>query len=132
MRSGNLADCLAAAKAQGYVTSANGLAETGELVNIDGYGNRVASTLYGYEKVYFVIGQNKLAPNSDDALWCARNIAGPKNARRKKMNTSCAVKGERCYDRKSPDRICRGLVTLWAPMMDMETEMVLVDEELGY
>ena len=46
----------AAADCQIYITSANGLAETGEIVNIDGAGNRVAATLYGHEKVYFVIG----------------------------------------------------------------------------
>ena len=64
-----------AAQAQVYITSANGLAETGEIINIDGAGNRVASTLYGHQKVYFIIGRNKLAPTYDEALWRARNIA---------------------------------------------------------
>lgn len=114
-----------------YLSSANGLAETGEIINIDGAGNRVASTLFGHEKVYFVIGRNKLAPTYDEALWRARNIAAPKNARRLGRKTPCAVKGDRCYDCKSPERICRGLVTLWAPMTGMETEVILVDEDLG-
>ena len=47
---------------QVYLSSANGLAESGEIVNIDGTGNRVSATLFGHEKVYFVIGRNKLAP----------------------------------------------------------------------
>ena len=114
-----------------YLTSANGLAETGEIVNIDGAGNRVAATLFGHEKVYFVIGRNKLAPTYDEALWRARNIASPKNAQRLGRKTPCAVKGDRCYDCKSPDHICRGLVVLWGPMMGMETEVILVDEDLG-
>ena len=114
-----------------YLSSANGLAETGEIINIDGNGNRVAATLFGHEKVYFVIGRNKLAPTYDEALWRARNIASPKNAQRLGKKTPCAVKGDRCYDCKSPDRICRGLVTLWGPMMGMETEILLVDEDLG-
>ncbi len=114
-----------------YLSSANGLAETGEIVNIDGTGNRVAATLFGHEKVYFVIGRNKLAPTYEEALWRARNIASPKNAQRLGKKTPCAVKGDRCYDCKSPDRICRGLVTLWGPMMGMETEILLVDEDLG-
>ena len=114
-----------------YLSSANGLAETGEIVNIDGNGNRVAATLFGHEKVYFVIGRNKLAPTYEEALWRARNIASPKNAQRLGKKTPCAVKGDRCYDCKSPDRICRGLVTLWGPMMGMETEILLVDEDLG-
>ena len=114
-----------------YICSVNGLAETGELINIDGVGNRVASTLYGHERLIFVIGRNKLAPTYEEALWRARNIASPKNAQRLGKKTPCAVKGDRCYDCKSPDRICRGLVTLWGPMMGMETEILLVDEDLG-
>ena len=121
----------AAVQTQVYLSSANGLAETGEIINIDGGGNRVASTLYGHEKVYLVIGRNKLAPTYDEALWRARNIASPKNAQRLGRKTPCAVKGDRCYDCKSPERICRGLVVLWGPMMGMETEVILVDEDLG-
>ena len=121
----------AAMRTQVYLSSANGLAETGEIINIDGGGNRVASTLYGHEKVYLVIGRNKLAPTYDEALWRARNITGPKNAQRLGRKTPCAVKGDRCYDCKSPERICRGLVVLWAPMLGMETEVILVDEDLG-
>ena len=114
-----------------YLTSVNALAETGELVNIDGAGNRVASTLFGHEKVYFVIGRNKLAPTVDAAVWRARNIASPRNAQRLGRKTPCAVKGDRCYDCRSPERICRGLVTLWGPMMGMEAEVLLIDEDLG-
>ena len=117
--------------AQVYLTSANGLAETGEIVNIDGTGNRVAATLFGHEKVYFVIGRNKLAPTYEEALWRARNIAAPRNAQRLQKKTPCAVKGDRCYDCKSPERICRGLVTLWEPMIGMEAEVILVDQDLG-
>lgn len=120
-----------AAEADVYLTSANGLAQTGEILNIDGAGNRVASTLYGHKKVYFVIGANKLAPTRDEALWRARNIAAPRNAQRLGKKTPCAVKGDKCYDCKSPDRICRGLVELWGPMMGMETEVILIGEDLG-
>ena len=116
---------------QVYLTSVNGLAETGELINIDGAGNRVASTLYGHKKVYFLVGRNKLAPTYDEALWRARNIAAPQNAPRLQKKTPCAVKGDRCYNCKSPERICRGLVVLWGPMMGMEAEVILVDEDLG-
>ena len=120
-----------AAGAQVYVTSVNGLAETGEVINIDGIGNRVASTLYGHEKVYLVAGRNKIAPTYDEALFRARNTAAPKNAQRKQMKTPC-VQGDRCYDCKSPDRICRALTVLWGPMIGMETEVVLIDRDLRY
>ena len=122
----------AAMTAEHYITSVNGLAETGELINIDGTGNRVASTLYGHKKVWFVVGRNKLAPTYEEALWRARNSAAPKNAQRLKRKTPCAVKADHCYDCKSPERICRGLVVLWEAIGSMEMEVVLVDEALGY
>lgn len=121
-----------AAAAEHYLLSANGIAETGEIINIDGAGNRVASMLYGHKKVWIVAGKNKLAPTYDEALWRARNIAAPKNAQRLGRKTPCAVKGERCYDCKSPERICRGLVVQWGAMTGVETEVVLVNENLGY
>ena len=121
-----------AAGAQVYLTSVNGAAETGELINIDGTGNRVASGLFGHEKVYFVVGRNKVAPDYDAALWRARNIAAPKNAQRLGRNTPCAAKGDRCYDCKSPERICRALVVYWEKPGSMDMEVVLVDEDLGY
>ena len=122
-----------AAQAEVYITSANGLAETGEIVNIDGGGNRVSSTLYGHKAVYFVVGANKIAPDFDSALWRARNIAAPKNAQRLGRKTPCAVKGDRCYDCKSPERICGACVTLWKkPKTIPHAEVILIDEELGY
>ena len=114
-----------------YLCSANALAETGEIINIDGNGNRIASTLYGHKKVYFVIGRNKLAPTFDEALWRARNVAAPKRAQQLNRKTPCAVKADRCYDCKSPDRVCRGLAVLWAPIAAFDTEVLLVDEDLG-
>lgn len=126
------ADRTRAAAAQVYITSANGLAETGEIINIDGAGNRVAATLFGHQKVYFIIGRNKLAPSYEEALWRARNIAAPKNAQRMGRKTPCAIKGDRCYDCKSPDRICRGLTVLWEAMLGLDTEVLLVDTELGF
>ena len=118
---------------QVYITSVNGLAETGELINIDGTGNRVASTLYGHKRFYFVVGSTKIAPDYDAALWRARNIASPKNAQRLGMKTPCAAKGDRCYNCQSPDRICRALVVLWEkPRGTEQMEIVLVDEPLGY
>ncbi|MBQ6847515.1 MAG: lactate utilization protein [Clostridia bacterium] len=115
-----------------YVTSANAISEQGQIINIDGRGNRLASTLYGHKKVYFVVGKNKVAENFEKALWRARNIAAPKNAQRLGMKTPCAVKGDKCYDCSSPDRICRGFLTLELPPMGTEVEVVIINEDLGY
>lgn len=115
-----------------YLLSANGIAETGEIINIDGAGNRVASAIYGHKKVWIIAGKNKLAPTYDEALWRARNIAAPKNAQRLHAKTPCAVKADHCYDCKSPGRICRALTVLWGAMMGSDMEVVLVNEDLGY
>ena len=110
----------------------NGLAETGEIVNIDGNCNRVAASMFGPKRVYYVVGINKIAPDFEKALWRARNVAAPKNAQRLGKKTPCAVKADRCYDCKSPERICRGLSVLWRKPTGFEqAEVVLIEEELG-
>ncbi len=121
-----------AATADVYISSVNGIAETGEIINIDGNCNRVSATLYGHQRVYFVVGKNKLAEDFDSALWRARNIAAPLNARRLKRNTPCAVNADRCYNCQSPERICRALCVLWEKPSCGDFEVVLVDETLGY
>ncbi len=115
-----------------YISSVNGIAETGEIINIDGTCNRVASTLFGHEKVYLIVGKNKLAPDYDGALWRARNVSAPKNAQRLKMKTPCAIKADKCYNCKSEARICKALVVFWEKPRGQKMEIVLVNEELGY
>jgi len=121
-----------AREAQIYITSANGVSETGELVNIDGTGNRVAQTLYGPEKVYFVVGKNKIEKDLSSALSRARNVAAPLNAKRLKTNTPCSKTGDRCFDCGSEARICRATVILERPTRGMKAEIVFVNEALGY
>ena len=126
---GDLTDAMST---QVYLTSVNAVAETGELINIDGNGNRVASTAFGHQEVYFVAGTNKIAPDLDSALWRARNVAAPKRAQRMGRRTPCAVKADRCYDCQSPDRICRVLTVLWAPPLNHpHMEVILIGQELG-
>ena len=115
-----------------YLCSANGASETGELVNIDGHGNRVSSALFGHKKVYFVVGVSKFAPTREEAMWRARNIASPKNAQRLGRKTPCALKGDKCYDCNSPERICNGFVIHARKLSSCDTEIVLVNEALGF
>lgn len=121
-----------AREAQIYITSANGVSETGELVNIDGTGNRAAQTLYGPEKVYFVVGKNKIEKDLSSALSRARNVAAPLNAKRLRTNTPCSKTGDRCFDCGSEARICRATVILERPTRGMKAEIVFVNEALGY
>ena len=113
-----------------YITGANALSEDGEILNIDGRGNRLAGQVFGNKKLYIVAGTNKLCPDFASALERARNVAAVQNCRRFEAQTPCKL-DDRCHDCRSADRICRALLVLWGPMMGMEAEVVLIDEELG-
>jgi L-lactate utilization protein LutB len=119
-----------ASRADVYLTSTNALTEEGQLVNIDGIGNRVTAMIYGPQKVYVICGVNKLAKNLDGALQRIKDNAY-KNARRLKLNTPCAVTGE-CSDCSSPQRMCNVTTIINRKPGKMELEVVLIGEELGY
>ena len=121
----------AAADAEVYISSVNAIAESGEIVNIDGNCNRVAATMYGHRRVILLVGRNKLAATEAEAIARARNIAAPKNAARLDRKTPCVADG-RCHDCKSPERICRALTVLWCAPRGPEYEILLIDEDLGY
>lgn len=115
-----------------YISSANAIAETGEIVNIDGNCNRISSLTFGHSRVYFVVGVNKITPDYDSALWRARNIASPKRAQQLNRKTPCAVKADKCYNCTSPERVCNGLSVIWCKPGKVESmEVVLIGEELG-
>lgn len=120
-----------AAESEIYISSVNAIAETGEMINIDGTGNRIASNVFGHDHIYFVIGENKISENFEKAMWRARNVAAPKNAQRLKVNTPCAKNADKCYDCNSSDRICNGVLILERPMGGMKATVVLIDEDLG-
>ena len=131
-----------------YLTSANAISETGEIVNIDGAGNRVSATLYGPKEVFFVCGINKITPDLASAIDRAQNIAAPKNAWRlfgdadsdavcveqgAPIPACTAAGGTSCYHCKAPNSICRAVVIHQGPMRSQERcELVLIGEELGY
>ena len=122
-----------AGKAETYLCSANGVSETGEIVNIDGFGNRVAGTIYGPERVFLVVGRNKIAPDLTGAIDRARNIAAPLNARRLSRHTPCAVGEPRCRDCRSPEKVCGVMTVFFMPPTSIkEFHVILVDEDLGY
>lgn len=126
-----LTEAAKCADTQVFLTSVNAAAETGQLINIDGTGNRVSSSLFGHEKVYFVLGANKVMPTLEAAIDRVRNVAAPQNARRHGKKTPCAVRADKCYDCSSPDRICNVLAIHQKKMSNIEMEVVLIDEPLG-
>ena len=121
------------AAAETFLCSANGVSETGEIVNIDGYGNRVAPTIYGPQRVFLVVGKNKIAPDLNGAIDRARNIAAPLNARRLNRHTPCAVGELRCHDCRSREKVCGVMTVFFMPPTSVrEFHVLLVNEELGY
>ena len=115
-----------------YVSSVNGIAQTGEIINIDGNCNRVAGMMFGHEKVYLVAGENKIAADYESALYRARNVAAPLNAKRLGKKTPCAVNADKCYNCSSPERICKGLSVFWQKPSGREYEIILIHQNLGY
>jgi hypothetical protein len=115
-----------------YITGANAVTETGEIVNIDGTGNRVAMTAFGPQACYYVVGKNKITANINDAYARCKNVAAPLNARRVGAKTPCAAKGDKCYDCNSPDRICRIISVIERVPLGMKCEIIFVDQALGF
>ena len=115
-----------------YISSANAMTEGGEILNIDGNGNRLAGQVYGRKRLFIVAGTNKICPDFESALSRARNVAATRNALRfESKKTPCKLDGK-CHDCRSADRICNALLVLWAPMGGMTSEIILIDEELGF
>ncbi len=117
--------------AEVYISGANAITEDGEILNIDGTGNRLAAQVYGRKKLYIISGVNKICPDFNSALERARSVACVKNCERLELNTPCRTDGK-CHDCRSADRICNALLVLWAPVRNMECEVILIGEELGY
>ena len=118
-----------------FLTSVNALAQTGEMVNIDGTGNRVAASLFGSQEVFFVLGINKITPDLSSAIYRARNVAAPLNSKKNKKSSlnPCATLEEKCYDCGSPDRICNALTIYYKKMRNMQTmEIIIINESLGF
>ena len=116
---------------QVYLVSVNGAAESGEMVNIDGFGNRVSSSVYCHERMYFVFGINKIMPTLEQAIDRARNIAAPRNAKRLGKKTPCALRGDRCYNCSSPDRICNAMMVHLHKTSRSHVEVIVIGENMG-
>ena len=118
-----------------FLTSVNALSQTGEMVNIDGTGNRVAASLFGSQEVFFVLGINKITPDLASAIYRARNVAAPLNSKLNKKSTlnPCATLEQQCYDCGSSDRICNALTIYYKKMRNMQTmEVIIINESLGF
>ena len=113
------------------IASCNAITLDGRLVNLDGVGNRVASMMFGPDKVILVVGMNKVAPDLDTAMARVKHYAAPVNAIRVGYKNPCVETGL-CSDCRSPQRICN----MWGIIEGQRTKdrihVKLVGENLGY
>ena len=118
--------------ADAFITGANALSLDGQMVNIDGTGNRVAPIVYGPQSVIVVAGMNKVEDTLADAMTRARTIAAPMNKQRFEMlQTPCAVTGS-CADCKSPQSICNQILITRNCRPAGRIKFIIVGEELGF
>lgn len=114
-----------------YLGSANAVSLSGEVINIDGTGNRVAAMIYGPDNVLLMVGINKLALNAEDAMKRARNVASPINAAKFEMDTPCAKTGI-CVDCISAGCICNYITVTRRCKPAGRIKVIIVGEELGF
>lgn len=122
---------LALSKAEYFLMGTNAFTADGELVNIDGSGNRLAMLLYGPPHVIVLAGMNKFAKTREEALDRVHNVASPPNCMRLEKKTPCAATGE-CGDCHGPDCICGHEVITRHSIFPDRIKVILVGEELGF
>jgi hypothetical protein len=114
-----------------FLTSSNAVTLAGELVNIDGTGNRVAGMAWAKNRICFVIGINKVSRDLESALQRIRDWATPINGIRLGMDLPC-IKAGFCVDCKVPQRACRAVSVLERAPYGRDAHVILVGEILGY
>lgn len=114
-----------------FFCSANAIAMTGEIVNVDGVGNRTNAMSFGPKKVVIVAGINKVTKDLTSALNRVHEIAAPMRAKSLGMDTPCAKTGI-CADCNSPQRLCRITTILHRQPMQTDVAVLLINQNLGF
>ena len=114
-----------------FFTSANAVSATGEVVNVDGVGNRTSAMAFGPKKVVIVAGMNKVTQDLESALRRVQEVAAPMRARSLDMETPCAETGV-CSDCNAPQRICRVTTILHRKPLLTDVSVILIKEALGF
>lgn len=114
-----------------YLTSTNAITEQGELVNIDGVGNRISAMYFGPKKVIVICGKNKICKNYSSAISRIKTISCPQNAKRLGLQTPCAIEGT-CRDCDSEERMCNVTTIINRSPKSIDLNIYFVDQELGF
>ncbi|MCD6330515.1 MAG: lactate utilization protein [Candidatus Cloacimonetes bacterium] len=114
-----------------FLAGCNAITLEGEIVNVDGYGNRVSAIIFGPRKVFLFAGMNKIVLDRQQALDRIFDIAAPINAKRLNRKTPCAATGI-CSDCDSPERICKHLTVNMRQNIPDRIKIFLIKENLGF
>ena len=114
-----------------FITGTNAVTESGQLVNLDMFGNRIGGITFGPRHVVILVGRNKLVPDLEEAFFRIKNYVAPVNAMRLDKKTPC-VKTAFCEECKSPDRICNTWTVTEKSYPKGRVKVVLINEELGF
>ncbi len=114
-----------------FLTGCNAITTEGEIVNIDGYGNRVSAIIFGPRKVFLFAGMNKIVMDRQQAIDRVLDVAAPINAKRLKRLTPCAKDGF-CSDCDAEQRICKHLTINMRQNIPDRIKIFLIKESLGF
>ena len=114
-----------------YITGTNAITTDGELINLDGLGNRVAAITYGPKNVIIVVGINKFTASIEEGINRVKNYAAVLNCKRLNLTTPCIDTGK-CEDCASSERICNHLLLTLRQRKKGRVTIVIVGEELGF
>lgn len=114
-----------------FITGCNAITMKGQLVNIDGRGNRVSAMMWGPGKIIYVVGSNKICSDVEGALDRIKNQSAPPNSARVGTNPPCVAQGK-CVDCRSPERGCRVTTIMDYPPFGRECYVILIAKRLGY
>jgi len=113
-----------------FISSTNAVTVDGTLINVDGYGNRVAAMIFGPKKVIIVAGINKVVSNEKAAFKRLEQIAGPMNMKRLNRDTPCTHDAV-CHNCQSVARGCRAYTILRKRPAFTPTDVLIIGEVLG-
>jgi hypothetical protein len=114
-----------------FLSGSNAVTLEGDLVNVDGNGNRVAALTFGPRKIVVVVGANKVVRDLDEALARIETMAAPMNNKRLERPNPC-VKSGTCEDCRGETRICRVYQILRRRPSLSDFTVVVVGESLGF
>ncbi|MCE5256562.1 MAG: lactate utilization protein [Spirochaetaceae bacterium] len=114
-----------------FISSVNALTLKGELLNVDGTGNRVAALTFGPGKTLVVVGANKIVADEQEGWARIKATASPMNCKRLGKETPCTKTGQ-CMDCDSPQRICRIYQVLRRKPSLSDFTVIIVTESLGF